>query len=63
MPVAGPVAQSWIDRLGDSSLGVAMRSDLWLYPLVEVVHIVGFSVLVGAVVMFCASSGCPGTSP
>ncbi|MBI6619015.1 hypothetical protein YA0783_11955 [Pseudomonas corrugata] len=52
MPVAGPVAQSWIDRLGDSSLGVAMRSDLWLYPLVEVVHIVGFSVLVGAVVMF-----------
>ncbi|QBZ89776.1 hypothetical protein EPZ47_13940 [Pseudomonas viciae] len=45
-------AQGWMDRLGDSSLALAMRSELWLYPLVEVVHIIGFSVLVGAVVMF-----------
>ena len=37
---------------GDSSLALAMRSELWLYPLVEVVHIIGFSILVGAVVMF-----------
>jgi len=29
-----------------------MRDDPWLYPLVEIVHIVGFSVLVGAVAMF-----------
>jgi hypothetical protein len=30
----------------------AMRDDPWLYPVVEIVHIVGFSVLVGAVAMF-----------
>lgn len=48
---AGP-AQGWMDQLSDSSLALAMRSELWLYPLVEVVHIIGFSVLVGAVVMF-----------
>ena len=30
----------------------AMRENLWLYPSVEVVHIVGFAILVGAVVMF-----------
>lgn len=29
-----------------------MRDDPWLYPVVEIVHIVGFSVLVGAVAMF-----------
>ncbi|KKA08746.1 hypothetical protein VP02_06010 [Pseudomonas ogarae] len=45
-------AQGWMDQLGDSSLALAMRSELWLYPLVEVVHIIGFSILVGAVVMF-----------
>jgi hypothetical protein len=44
--------QGWLDRLSDSSLGSAMRNDLWLYPLVEITHIVGFSVLVGAVIMF-----------
>ncbi|MBV4551858.1 hypothetical protein HU742_011980 [Pseudomonas sp. SWRI102] len=49
-PAAGP--QDWMDQLGDSSLALAMRSELWLYPLVEVVHIIGFSLLVGAVVMF-----------
>lgn len=30
----------------------AMRENLWLYPAVEIVHIVGFVVLVGAAVMF-----------
>ena len=30
----------------------AMREWLWLYPIVEVVHIVGFVVLVGSVLMF-----------
>lgn len=29
-----------------------MRDGAWLYPLVEIVHIVGFTVLVGAVAMF-----------
>lgn len=30
----------------------AMREELWLYPSVEIVHIAGLAVLVGAVVMF-----------
>ena len=30
----------------------AMREELWLYPAVEIVHIVGLAVLVGSVVMF-----------
>ena len=29
-----------------------LRDDPWLYPAVEIAHIVGFSVLVGAVAMF-----------
>jgi hypothetical protein len=33
-------------------LAKAMREMLWLYPAVEIAHIVGFVVLVGAVVMF-----------
>ncbi|MCK8687635.1 DUF6644 family protein [Pseudomonas umsongensis] len=44
--------RGWLDWLNDSSLGSAMRGDLWLYPLVEVVHILGFAILVGSVVMF-----------
>jgi hypothetical protein len=35
-----------------SSLAAAMRGDLWLYPIVEILHICGFIVLVGSVVMF-----------
>ena len=39
----------WIER---STLGTALREDPWLYPAVEVCHIVGFVVLVGAAAMF-----------
>ena len=30
----------------------AMREQLWLYPAVEIVHIIGLAILVGSVVMF-----------
>ena len=30
-------------------LAVAMRQDLWLYPIVEIIHISGFVVLVGSI--------------
>lgn len=33
-------------------LSHAMRYGLWLYPIVEIVHIIGFSILVGSVFMF-----------
>jgi len=39
----------WVEM---TLLGQAMRSRLWLYPIVEIVHIVGFVLLVGAVAMF-----------
>ena len=32
-------------------LAVAMRHELWLYPMVEIVHIAGFVVLVGTIVV------------
>ena len=34
------------------AIAKAMRENLWLYPAVEIVHIVGFVTLVGSVVMF-----------
>lgn len=32
-------------------LAVAMRQELWLYPVVEIVHILGFVLLVGSVMV------------
>lgn len=37
-----------IERL---PLAVAMRQDLWLYPIVEIVHIIGFVTLVGSIIV------------
>jgi hypothetical protein len=34
------------------AIAKAMREWLWLYPCVEIVHIVGFTILVGSVAMF-----------
>ena len=34
------------------AIAKAMREWLWLYPSVEIVHIVGFTLLVGSVLMF-----------
>jgi len=34
------------------AIAKAMREWLWLYPSVEITHIVGFTLLVGSVVMF-----------
>jgi hypothetical protein len=34
------------------AIAKAMREQLWLYPAVEIAHIIGFSILVGSVVMF-----------
>jgi hypothetical protein len=45
----GPV---WLVWLEGSAVAVAMRQWLWLYPVVEIVHIIGFVILVGAAAMF-----------
>jgi hypothetical protein len=47
-----PVGPEWLVWLELSGLGEAMRKSAWMYPIVEIVHIVGFVVLVGSVVMF-----------
>jgi hypothetical protein len=39
----------WLEA---TPLSGAMRGALWLYPIVEIVHILGFVLLVGAVAMF-----------
>ncbi|MBP2671750.1 MAG: hypothetical protein H6Q85_1816, partial [candidate division NC10 bacterium] len=44
-PAAGP---AWLIWLETTAVATAMRQWLWLYPVVEIVHILGFVVLVGA---------------
>lgn len=43
---AGPIG-----ALESMPLAVAMRQELWLYPIVEIVHICGFVILVGSIVV------------
>lgn len=47
-----PGGAGWLVWLEATGLGVAMRQWLWLYPIVEIVHIAGIVVLVGAAAMF-----------
>ena len=37
------------DAIANTSLGVALRESVWVYPLVETIHIVGFALLVGSI--------------
>ena len=48
-PAAGA---AWLVWLEGTAAATAMRQWLWLYPIVEIVHILGFVVLVGAAVLF-----------
>jgi hypothetical protein len=48
-PPIGPAVLVWLET---SALAVAMRQWAWLYPIVEILHILGFVVLVGAAFMF-----------
>ena len=45
-------AADWAAWLAATAPALAMRSNAWLYPAVEIVHIAGFTLLVGAVAMF-----------
>jgi len=45
----GDGVASW---LAATPLAQAMRDSPWLYPIVEIVHIFGFCILVGAVALF-----------
>jgi hypothetical protein len=46
---AGP---AWAALIEHSAVGQALRNSLWLFPAVETLHIVGFALLVGAIVTF-----------
>lgn len=48
----GPRGPAWLVWLETTRLAEAMRHEPLLFPLVEVAHILGFVVLVGAAVMF-----------
>ncbi len=41
-----------LNALQEGSFAAAMRDSIWLYPLVETIHIFGFAILVGSIVMF-----------
>ncbi len=45
-------AAGFLGLLEATPLSLAMRSSLWLYPIIEIFHIVGFATLVGSVAMF-----------
>jgi len=47
-----PGGAGFLGWLEATPLSQAMRSSLWLYPIVEIVHIIGFVTLVGSVAMF-----------
>ena len=46
-----PAGGSPLASLEAMPLAVAMRQELWLYPVVEIVHIAGFVILVGTIVV------------
>lgn len=50
--MAGGPLGTWTAWLAATPVAAAMRDDVWLYPIVETVHIAGFAILVGAVAMF-----------
>ena len=41
-----------LDAFEHGGMAQAMRDSMWLYPAVETVHIVGFIILVGSVILF-----------
>ncbi|HWA37192.1 MAG TPA: DUF6644 family protein [Burkholderiales bacterium] len=45
-PAAGPIG-----AIEASGLGQAMRQSLWLYPIVEIVHLLGLALLFGSIVV------------
>ncbi|KIQ55408.1 hypothetical protein [Meiothermus taiwanensis] len=43
---------AWLGWLHATPLALAMRQSEWLYPTVEILHILGFCALVGAAALF-----------
>ncbi|HZH28487.1 MAG TPA: DUF6644 family protein [Azospirillaceae bacterium] len=45
-------AAGWLSAIQASGLGEALRGSLWLYPLVEVVHVLASAILVGSILVY-----------
>ncbi|MCX8088173.1 MAG: hypothetical protein ACK40N_01105 [Meiothermus ruber] len=43
---------AWLNWLHNTPLALSMRQSEWLYPTVEILHILGFCALVGAAALF-----------
>lgn len=50
MEHAPPDAPAWLVALQENAVGEAMRQSLLLYPIVEIVHLIGIALLVGSIV-------------
>jgi hypothetical protein len=48
----GGAGEGFLHALEMSAVGEAMRQSLVLYPVVETLHIVGFSILIGSIIAF-----------
>ncbi len=46
--IAGPALLVWLES---GEFAAAMRQWLWLYPIVEIIHITGIALLVGSIAM------------
>lgn len=42
----------WLQYLEHSSWAVSIRQSIWLYPFLEIIHIIGIVLLVGAAFLF-----------
>lgn len=47
-----PESEAWAQKLENSDLAASIVQSLYLYPAIEIVHIIGFVFLVGTAVMF-----------
>ena len=47
-----PTGPDWLVAIEKSGIAQLMRESLWMYPIVEIIHIVGFVILVGGVAAF-----------
>lgn len=47
-----PGIRDWAHWIESTEIATLIRQDLWLYPILEIVHIIGLVILVGAAIMF-----------
>ena len=45
-------AWGWLEAIETSAAGQALRQSLWMYPASEVVHLLGMTLMVGAIVVY-----------